>query len=354
MADTNTATLAHDYTTELQIKAAQHVANAEKVLKRPTYWGLLRTPEDNYEDAAHAYHQAANTYKLLKEWDTAYRYYMAAAKYTAGNIEISNLDRVSDAIKTATLVLILQAAESLEHFDRQKAVKLYTTIANIYITLNNYDKAANTTAYSALMLRTIDEPMAAIAAYKQAAEYYEISHNPYRSKITDCWDNMAKIYMEQAAMTHYPAPASPFTLAREACDIYKQIAIKNIAGESSLVSFRIYEPLFKSLICMFYCEDSIAIRNRYDEYCRMYPTFETINDGVFLGKLIKCVDCIYGAMDKRDIEKYCDNYRQLCRERELVKPLDGWMIGPLLYQLTHAQSVAEKGMADNVDDIDLS
>jgi hypothetical protein len=204
------------------------------------------------------------------------------------------------------------------------------------------------------MLRTLGEPHAAVAAYKQAAEYYNISHNPYQSKILECWENMAKIYMDLAgaAAPAHATTAPPFMWAREACDLYKQIALKHIASATSLVSFRIYEPLFKSLICMFYCDDPIAIRNRYDEYCRMYPTFETIHDGVFLGKLIKCIESMYYSVDKSDVKKHGDLYRSACREREATKPLEGWMVGPLLYQLETAQAVTEKEMS--VDDIDLS
>lgn len=354
-----------DLANDLRDKAARYIADAEKTLKRPTFWGVLegwrpglwgaplratarviRSYADNYEDAAHAYHQAANTYKFLKDWELAYRYYMAAAKYTAGNVEIGNLDQVTDATKSATLLVVTQAADALEHFDRPKAVKLYTTIANIYITLNNYDKAANTTAYTALMMRTLGDPAAAIAAYRLAAEYYAIVANPPRFKILDCWENMAKIYIEQAGATH--APADPFVYAREACDLYKQIALKHMADATTMVSFRIYEPLFKSLVCMFYCDDPVAIRNRYLDYCRMYPAFETINDGVFLGKLIKLVERAGDGTETAVAE-----YQAACRERDMSKPLEGWMVGALLYQLEKGISACACAGADG-GEVDLS
>jgi len=332
-----------DLETDLQTKAASYIAEAERVLKRPTFWGLLRQQTENYDDAGDLYKQAANTYKFLKDWPAAYRCYMCAAKYIANNTEISNLNNVTEATRAAVVPIIIQAAEALEHFDPHCSIMLYTTVANLYILLNKYDYAAKITAYAALLMRTEGDLTQSLKTYQLAAEYYRVS--PYgQSKEIDCLDMVAKICIECAEKVQN---SESCTYAREAAYTYKTIALKQseYTRHTIAASFRVYQPLFNSIICMFYLDDLVAIKNWYIDCCRIMPAFETINDGVFLGKLINIIEL--SEMGIGDVEKNRSEYQKICRERENEKPLETWMLSPLNHQLTRITT-------DSVENIDLS
>lgn len=340
-----------DIATDLITKASAYIAEAERALKRPTYWGLLRQQSENYDDAADLYKQAANTYKFLKDWPDAYRYYMIAAKYTAGNVEISHLDEVSATIRTAVVPIIIQAAEALEHFDRARAIKLYITVANLYILSNQYDKAANITAYAALLMRTDGDRQAALTTYQLAAEYYRVSSHNYFKEI-ECLEMVAKIWIECAAAAAAAANIDEArACAREAAYTYKVIAAKQLEKTQNIsASFRVYQPLFNSVICTFYFDDFVAIKNWYADCCRMLPAFETISDGVFLGKLIQIIESSATIVATPGaVEQIRAKYQQLCHERETSKPLETWMLNPLLYQLEQITTLEE-----NSEEVDLS
>lgn len=284
------------------------VQQAEKKLKGGFMSFLSGGPR--YDEAMELYQQAANQYKLAKDWQEAANCFTQCAycarKSGSATDEATNLMEAGNVLKK---ISTKDAAESYE-----KAIAIYNTAGRF--------------GQSAKLLMSIAETFEAEKVtcteakeyYKRAAELFDMDDHS-KSNFTKCRLKVAEFAAKDGEYN-------------EAIEIFELEAEK--ALQSTLLQYGAKEHFLRAGILHLVVGDSVTAKMAVEKYNGLDPRFQSSREGDLLATLVD-------AFDERDAEKFVDKLS----EYDEVTKLDAWKTDFLLkVKESLAPSSSDMGAVD--------
>jgi len=261
------------------------VAKAEQKLKG----GFLSfiTGGPNYEEAIELYQQAANQFKLSKEWQEAADCFIQCA-FCASKSGSQN-DEANFYIEAGNVLKKISTALSVEQFEKgitihsaagrfSQAGKLLLTIAELFEASNLQHK--ETKQY-----------------YKRAAEMFELDDYG-KTSFSKC----------QLKVAEYAARDGEL---QEAIQIFETEGEK--ALQNNLTHYGAKDHFFRAGILHLAGGDTVTVNLAVDKYRSLDPRFAESREGQLLGDLAE-------AFEARDVDAFVDKLG----EYDNITKLDAW------------------------------
>ncbi|EZG86039.1 putative alpha-soluble NSF attachment protein [Gregarina niphandrodes] len=274
----------------MDLKAVQALEREAEDLCRPSLWKKLMGGV-SYDEAADKYLQAANSYKVNKQWVESERCFARSAE-----IALLGEDRVSaaNAYVDAGNMAIKTSAKSAE--------SLYTKACSIYTSAGRFAQAGKLMKQLAEEYNSTDVS-AAKSFYKKAAEYYDL-------------DEFSKSNYSQCIMAYANLVATVDRDYGTAIRIYEEEG--NKALKNTLLQYNAKECFFKAVILHLCQEDAITASVAMEQYRKLDPRFAE-------SRLAKLSQKICEAVEKDDVKLFS----QAVADFDHITPLDQWKISML-------------------------
>eukprot|EP00401_Gymnodinium_catenatum_P076687 CAMPEP_0117499490 /NCGR_PEP_ID=MMETSP0784-20121206/22272_1 /TAXON_ID=39447 /ORGANISM="" /LENGTH=334 /DNA_ID=CAMNT_0005294639 /DNA_START=45 /DNA_END=1047 /DNA_ORIENTATION=+ len=285
--------------------AAGLVQQAEQKLKGG-FLSFLSGPK--YDEAAELYQQAANQYKLAKEWQAAADCFVQCA--FCAQKSGSSTDEANFHQEAGSVLKKISSSQAADQYEKavsilsangrfQQSGKLLMQVAELY-----ESERLNHTEVKEF--------------YKRAAEMFELDDHG-KSNLTKCNLKVAEFAAKDG-------------------DIQGAIQIFESEGEkalqNTLLQYGAKEHFLKAGILHLVAGDSVTVSIAVDKYRALDPRFADSREGTLLSGLAE-------AFANSDVEAFTD----CLREYDSITRLDAWKVD-LLYKVTQS-------MAPTVDSADL-
>ena len=251
------------------------IAEAEKLLKPQLGFFLFLSGSSasmRKEDATDLYIQAANLYRLKKDFNLAGAQFVKAAEIqeSLGNHN-DTANHLVEAYKCFKGVSLTDAISSLS-----KAI-------HIFLTQNGqFRRAANFTMDLAELYESVNDYENASKSYEQAGDYFTTDHA--EALATKAFLKCADLY---ALNGNY----------KRAVELYDNI-IKNLLG-NSLSRWSLKDYFFKVVLCVLCMDDVIEAHKRKDQFLQDDPSWGQSRE-------YKLVEGILESIDQGDVEGFSD------------------------------------------------
>lgn len=263
------------------------VAQAEKKLKSGGGLFSFLSGGPKYDEAMDLYQQAANQYKLAKDWQEAGNCFIQCA-YCAKKSG-STTDEATQLMEAGNVLKKVSTTDAVEQYE--KAIAIYN--------------AAGRFSQSAKLLVTIAEMFEAERVtgteakeyYKRAAELFDMDDHG-KSNLTKC----------RLKMAEYCAKDGEY---QESIEIFENEGEK--ALQSTLLQYGAKDHFLRAGILHMVVGDSVTAKLAVERYNGLDPRFASSREGELLGNLVE-------AFDERDGEKFVDKLA----EYDEVTKLDNW------------------------------
>jgi len=287
-------------------KADALMKEAEKKYKG----GFLKfmTPKaDRAEAATELIKQAANSYKLAKDWESAANAYIRCAtieKETGGDPADNYLEAATMQRKynTATAIKTMDLAVEALCSDRKisQAARVKKQIGEIYEADKEYLLAAKN--------------------YNDAVELYSMEGE------TNTTTNNILLKVPELKII---AEEDKEHIV-EAIKIYETVASKYL--ENRLTAPSAKDLYFRATILHLANDDTVGATNALEKYSDLDPTFGTSRESKFVNALVK-------AIEEKNVQEFSDQ----CWEFNNITPLDRWKTTVL----NRAKAHLEKSIKDD-------
>lgn len=251
------------------------IAEAEKLTKPQLGFFLFLSGSSQsmrLEEATDLYIQAANLYRLKKEFNLAGEQFIKASDIQS---KLSNhndsANHLVEAYKCFKGVAPLEAIEALK-----KAI-------HIFLTQNGqFRRAANFTNDLAELYESVGDSENAMGSYEQAGDYFTTDH-------AEALANKAFIKCADLA-----ALSGNY---KKAVELYDTV-IKQLVG-NAMTRWSLKDYFFKSILCVLCQDDVIEAQKRSTHYLTEDPSWEQTRENKLLQDIII-------SIDQGDIEGFSD------------------------------------------------
>jgi alpha-soluble NSF attachment protein len=265
--------------------ARAKMQEGEGKLKGGGFLSFLSGPK--YDEASELFQQAANQFKLAKQWTDAAEAFSRCA-YCAQKSG-SPVEEAQFLVEAGKVTQKVSTADAVPHFERaitifnangrfQNSAKLLKQIAETYET----ERVQYTEARE---------------YYKRAAEMFDMDDHG-KSNYSKC---MLKVAEYCAKDEQY----------QEAITIFEQEANKALGN--NLLQYGAKEHLLKAGILHLVVGDTVTVNNKVEEYRSLDPRFASSREGELFAGLAE-------AFNEPDGEKFSD----VLFEYDKVTKLDAW------------------------------
>lgn len=297
------------------------IAKAEKKLQGGGFLkGLFGGPK--FEDARELYHQAANAFKLRKDWQKASEAFLRCAfcaqKAQCSDDEASAYQNAGDCLKK------INVEEAIEQYE--KTVKLM--------------KDAGKFSQSAKLLKSMAE----------LKEQDGVKDDADRAAVADLYLRAADMFdMDEFGKSSYSACMLKVADARaygktppdyqEAIRIFEEQASKALLN--NLLQYGAKDHLLKAGILQMCLNDSVTTSIARDKYFAMDPRFESSREGQLFAALAEAVET--GSVEQ---------FEEKLFEYDQISKLDSWKTTFLLEVKSQMAPSAGGGGVDCLDSDD--
>jgi len=274
--------------------------------------GFLKfmTPKaDRAEAATELIKQAANSYKLAKDWESSANAYLRCAqieKETGGDPADAYLEAATMQRKynTATAIKTMDLAVEALCSDRKisQAARIKKQIGEIYEADKEYLLAAKN--------------------YNDAVELYSMEGE------TNTTTNNILLKVPELKII----AEEDKTHIIEAIKIYENVAAKYL--ENRLTAPSAKDLYFRATILHLSNNDTVGASNALEKYADQDPTFGTSREAKFVAALVK-------AIEEKNVQEFSDQ----CWEFNNITPLDRWKTTVL----NRAKAHLEKSIKDDFE-----
>lgn len=251
------------------------IAEAEKLLKPQLGFMLfLSGSSQSYrlEEAADLFVQAANQYRLMKDYDQAGKQFVKAADIQK---QLSNHNDVANHL--------VEAYKCFKGVSPTDAIDSLSQAIHIFLTQNGqFRRAANFTLDLGELYEQTDDVANAIKSYEQAGDYFETDHADALS---------TKAYLKCADLSSLSGDY------KRAVELYDNIIKKSVGNSLSKWSLKDY--FLKSILCTLCLDDVIEAQKKLEFYCQEEPSFPSTRE-------YKLIENIFEAIEQGDNQLYSD------------------------------------------------
>lgn len=260
---------------------------AEKKLK--TSW-FLGGPK--VEDAAELYTQAANKFKMNKQWEEAAKAFIECAN--CNNKLKNQYEEATNYVSAAVCYRKISAKEAVEYL--KKAVEIYANLGRFNIAAKHQKEIAEIYETEIVDLEN------ACQAYQLAADWYAGEES--KSSAQTC---LLKVALFSAQLDHFD----------KAIEIYEQVAAASL--EVSLLKWSVKDYFFRAGLCHLCSGDSVATQRAISRYQEMDVSFSSTRECQFLKDIV-------ADYESGDV----DSFTQHVAEYDSFTRLDNWKTSILL------------------------
>ncbi|KAK6200216.1 N-ethylmaleimide sensitive factor attachment protein, alpha [Scheffersomyces amazonensis] len=241
------------------------LAEAEKLLKPQS--GLLSFfsggSSTRQEDACDFIIQAANSYRLKKQFELAGHQFIRAADIQ------SKLNNHNDSANH-----LVEAYKCYKGVSPSDAIDALTRAIHIFLTQNGqFRRAANFTVDLAELYESVGDNANAIISYEQAGDYFTTDHAEALAN---------KAFLKCADLSALNGDYS------KAIELY-DIIIKQSIG-NSLTRWSLKDYFFKNILCVLSSGDPIEAKKRIETFASDDPSFQQTREFTLIQDILECID----------------------------------------------------------------
>lgn len=230
------------------------IAAAEKLQKPQSgLMGFFSGSSSLYrlEEASDLYVQAANAYRLQKEYDSAGKQFLSAANLQK---QLGNHNDVANHL--------VEAYKCFKGTLPSEAIAALSQAIHIFLTQNGqFRRAANFTMDLAEIHELVGDLKAAVASYEQAGDYFVTDHAEALSN---------KAFLKCADLS---ALLGDY---KKAVELYERV-IKASLG-NLLTKWSLKDYFFKAILCVLARGDPVEARKMQDAYAAEEPSWEATRE----------------------------------------------------------------------------
>jgi alpha-soluble NSF attachment protein len=284
---------------------------------------LLSGP--SYDEASELYVQAANQFKLAKDWQAAADCQSEAA-FCA-----QKLGSKSDEANH-----LVEAGNCMKRVSTAEAVKKWEQAVDIFNSDGAFGRSAKLLKSSAELLEESGEWKTCAEMYAKAAEFFEMDEYG-KSNLSACKIKVAEYKARDGELY-------------EAAQIYEKEGEKALGN--TLLQYGAKDHFLKAGILHLAMGDSVTVEVSVDRYRSMDPKFAGSREGKLLDDLSK-------AFKANDVDQFIEKLG----EYDDVTPLDAWKTEMLVKAKKHLSGSSADPFTDigggpgspqNAEDIDLT
>lgn len=264
------------------------IAEAEKLAKPQTGFFLFLSGSSQsmrYEEASDLYVQAANLYRLRKEFTEAGNQFLKAAEVQE---KLQNQNDVANHL--------VEAYKCFKSLSPLEAINALKRAIHIFLTHNGqFRRAANFNNDLAELYELVSDNENAINAYEQAGDYFTTDHAEALAN---------KAYLKCADLS---AISGDY---KKAISLYDTI-IKNLAN-NNLSKWSLKDYYLKNILCVLCTNDEIEAEKKASTYKNEDPGWEQTRE-------YKLIQDIFQAIHAGDMEDFSDKVFQYDQFSKLDK-----------------------------------
>lgn len=251
------------------------IQQAEKLTKPQLGFFLMFSGSSQLyrlEEASDLYVQAANQYRLSKDFDRAGDQFVKAAELQK---KLSNHNDVANHL--------IEAYKCYKGVNADAAVDALLQAIHIFLTQNGqFRRAANFTLDLGELYELKGDTENAISSYEKAGDYFDTDHAEALSN---------KAYLKCADLSALKGDY------KQAVELYERI-IKNSLG-NNLTKWNLKDYFFKTLLCTLCQNDLIEAQKKCEYFSTEEPSWLTTRE-------YKLVQDIFDAMEQGDVQAFSD------------------------------------------------
>jgi alpha-soluble NSF attachment protein len=283
----------------------------------------------SYDEASELYVQAANQFKLAKDWNAA------AECLTEAAFCAQKLGSKSDEANN-----LVEAGNCMKRVSTAEAVKKWEQAVDIFNSDGAFGRSAKLLKSSAELLEEnlSDEASRKACAqmYAKAADFFEMDEYG-KSNLSACNIKVAEFKARDGELY-------------EAAQIYEKEGEKALGN--TLLQYGAKDHFLKAGILHLAMGDSVTVEVSVDRYRSMDPKFAGSREGKLLDDLAK-------AFKANDVDQFIEKLG----EYDDVTPLDAWKTEMLVKAKKHLSGgggadpfadIGGAGSPTNAEDIDLT
>jgi alpha-soluble NSF attachment protein len=276
------------------------VKQAEQKLKGGGFMSFL-TGGPKYDEAAELYQQAANQYKLAKEWQEASQCLIQCAfcAQSAG----STSDQATYLMEAGNVLKKISTAQAVEQLE--KAVAIYSAGGRFQQSGKLLMQIAEMREQECIGDKGIKE---VLEYYKRASDMFELDDHS-KSNVTKCQLKVADLVAKDST--------DPEKGRLEAIRIFEQEGEKALAN--TLTSYGAKEHFLKAGVLQLVGGDSVTANLANERYRQLDPRFSDSREGELLNALCE-------AFEQTEVDKFVDKLH----EYDSITKLDNWKMEFLL------------------------
>lgn len=241
------------------------IAQAEKLSKPQTgfFLFLSGSSNDRLEDASDLYIQAANQYRLAKEFNNAGNQFVKASELQE---KLGNHNDVANNL--------VEAYKCYKTTSPTDAIEALSKAIHIFLTQNGqFRRAANFMGDLAELYESVGDTENAIKSYEQAGDYFSTDH-------ADALAN--KSYLKSADLN---ASVGNY---KKAIELYNNII--KVATSSALSKWSLKDYFFKVILCNLCLGDPIEAQKKSDEYVNEDSNWQQSREYKLVNEIFECIE----------------------------------------------------------------
>lgn len=288
-------------------KANLLMREAEKKYKGGFLKSLTSSKEERAESAMDLIKQAANIYKLAKDWENAANAYLRCAQ-------------IEQDIKEDPSDMYIEASTMQKKYNSAVAVKTMQLAIESLCTKGKISQAARIQKGIGETYEADKQYILAAKAYSDAVQLYD-TEGERNTTTNNILLKVPELRIVAEENREHVA---------EAIKIYEQVANKYL--ENRLTAASAKDLFFRASILHLAIDDTVGAANALEKYADLDPTFGTSREAKFARALIK-------AMEDKNVQAYSDE----CWEFNNITPLDRWKTTVLNRAKAHLEKSIKEG-----------
>jgi len=261
--------------------------------KKPGFFSsMMQAAEVRFEDAFDLSQQAANAFKLEKNWRGAADAYMFSAEM-----------QEQLKAKHEQAACYIEAGKMLKKCDVKKAIGPFSEAASLFASGSKFTTAAKyMMEVGEIQENDGGDLEGALASYERALDFSQMDGSESGTNKANL-----KVATIAASLEKYD----------RAIELFEQTA--RVMAESSLLKFSCKEPFLKAGLCLLCTGDATEAKIKHERYEEQAAIFRDSRESLLLKALIEAVE-----------NEDQGAFTQVVQEYDAVSKLDGWMTQVLL------------------------
>ncbi|KIY50453.1 vesicular-fusion protein SEC17 [Fistulina hepatica ATCC 64428] len=254
--------------------------------------GWFSSSSSKFEEAGDLYQQAANLFKIEKQFKEA---------GDAFSREAECREKCNEQAESANSWW--NAAKAYKRGYPDLAVQALVQTVTLLTKTGRFRQAADREKeIGQIFLQELQDIGKACESFERAGEWY--AQEDANATANQCYKDAADLYAE---LERYP----------EAVERYEQVA--NYSLSSNLTKYSVKEYWLRALLCELAMNDTVTARRKLQGYCNQDTTFTSTREAKFATALIE-------AVESGDMESYTG----CVYEFDQITKLDNWKTSILL------------------------